>query len=140
MSKKLIFHPENCIQCHACELACVKWRELEDGVQYRRVSAKFEGAYPMPKLMTRSDACLHCEDPACAATCPVGAITKNEDGIVLVDRDSCIGCRLCYDACPVQVPQFGADGTMQKCDMCIGTDGPYCAAVCPTRAIELVEV
>jgi len=136
----LQFVAENCVQCHACEVACKTWHNLEVGVKWRRVEWKFKGSYPETKLLAASVSCMHCSDAPCAEACPVGAIHKNENGVVAVDTPACIGCRACESACPVKAPQFGADGLMQKCDMCItafapGEGSPSCASVCPTRAI-----
>jgi anaerobic dimethyl sulfoxide reductase subunit B (iron-sulfur subunit) len=84
---------------------------------------------------------MHCIEPACVAACPESAIEKRaEDGIVIVDRDACTGCQACLDACPFGVPQFGVDGKMQKCDLCIGAidmdiESPPCVATCPTKAL-----
>jgi Fe-S-cluster-containing dehydrogenase component len=89
---------------------------------------------------------MHCVQPACVDACPAGAIVKrNADGIVLVDRTLCTGCRACLDACPYDVPQFGADNLMLKCDMCIVNcespdsvfGAPPCVKTCPTGALEL---
>ena len=81
---------------------------------------------------------MHCTRPACAEVCPTDAINKRaEDGIVVVDRDKCNGCQDCFSACPYGVPQFGYDGTMQKCDFCIEIGGgPACAASCPAEALN----
>jgi len=81
---------------------------------------------------------MHCGKPACEEVCPTGAISKRaEDGIVVVDRNKCNGCQECFSACPYHVPQFGDDGTMQKCDFCIerGLE-PACTAHCPTEALQ----
>jgi len=89
---------------------------------------------------------MHCFQPACADACPVGAISKREaDGVVLVDKTLCTGCRACLDACPYDVPQFGADNQMLKCDMCIANcetpdndfRAPPCVRTCPTGALGL---
>lgn len=55
------------------------------------------------------------------AACPVGAITKRkEDGIVLINKDKCIGCRYCAWACPYGHPQFNAEAkVMEKCTLCV---------------------
>jgi Fe-S-cluster-containing dehydrogenase component len=85
---------------------------------------------------------MHCESPACAEVCKVGAITKREeDGIVVVDTDKCNGCRECSDACPFDVPQFGAGGKLQKCDYCtgLGTE-PACTASCPADALSYGKI
>jgi anaerobic dimethyl sulfoxide reductase subunit B (iron-sulfur subunit) len=132
---------ENCIQCHACEVACKSWRGVEPGVKYRRVENIWQGSYPDVKNISASIACLHCVDPACVNVCPEGAISKRaEDGAVIVDRDKCIGCQTCLEACTFNAPAFGSDGKMQKCDMCINEidfqiDSPPCVATCPTKAL-----
>ncbi len=84
---------------------------------------------------------MHCGEPACAKVCPAGAITKRgEDGIVVVDKEKCIGCHYCFFACPFGVPQYTDEG-MDKCDCCIGNgvepgDMPHCVATCPTQALQ----
>jgi anaerobic dimethyl sulfoxide reductase subunit B (iron-sulfur subunit) len=91
--------------------------------------------------------CWHCAEPVCAAACPVGAIAKRaEDGIVLVDSDTCLGnadCDVkCLKACPYDAPQFGPqDGAkMRKCNYCLDRhlDGklPDCIEACPVRALD----
>jgi Fe-S-cluster-containing dehydrogenase component len=81
---------------------------------------------------------MHCGKPICIEACPTGAISKrSEDGIVVVDRHKCDGCRDCFSACPYGVPQFGDDGIMQMCDFCTGINiEPACVACCPTEALR----
>jgi Fe-S-cluster-containing dehydrogenase component len=84
---------------------------------------------------------MHCCKPTCIEACPPGAISKrDEDGIVVVDRDKCNGyngCRDCFSACPYGVPQFGEDGIMQMCDFCTGINiEPACAVCCPAEALK----
>ena len=139
-----VFRSENCIQCHACEAACKAWRQLEQGVKWRRVHNLWHGVYPNTSISTLSVSCLHCASPACADACPAGAISKSgDDGLVLVDKALCTGCRRCLDVCPVGAPQFGADGLMQKCDMCVsvphlGGKAAICSLACPTQALEFL--
>ena len=90
--------------------------------------------------------CLHCETPACVTVCPTGASYKrSEDGIVLVDPDTCIGCKLCSWACPYGAREYDhAHGVMKKCTLCVDriyneTIEPYdripaCVRACPTGA------
>ena len=90
--------------------------------------------------------CLHCENPACVTVCPTGASYKRaEDGIVLVDEDKCIGCKLCSWACPYGAREYShVEGVMKKCTLCIdriynenlpeAEREPACVQVCPTRA------
>ena len=137
------FSKDRCVQCYGCEAACKSWRGAESGVRWRRVSNMWHGRYPEVKNDSASVSCMHCVDPECAKTCPVAAITKRqEDGIVVVDRDKCIGCKTCLKSCPFGAPQFGADGKMQKCDMCLSrmdlaSEAPPCAETCPTKALML---
>ncbi len=142
-----VFVQENCIQCHACEVACKNWRFTEGNVKWRRVENLWNGSYPQVSSSTMSISCMHCVNPTCVEVCPTNAIRKRpEDGVVLVDSELCIGCKACLQACPFQVPQFGADGVMQKCDMCL-TEGkvseagnPPCVRTCPTKALELRQM
>jgi Fe-S-cluster-containing dehydrogenase component len=90
--------------------------------------------------------CLHCETPDCVTVCPTGASYKRaEDGIVLVDEDKCIGCKLCSWACPYGAREYSeVKGTMQKCTLCVDRiynesfeeydRQPACVMACPTRA------
>jgi anaerobic dimethyl sulfoxide reductase subunit B len=140
------FAGDRCIQCYGCEVACKSWRGTQPGVRWRRVSNVWHGSYPDVKNASLSVACMHCVDPECLKACPEEAITKRStDGIVLVDREKCTGCRICLDACHFGAPQFGDDGKMQKCDMCtndvdLNKELPPCAGTCPTEALKLVRM
>jgi Fe-S-cluster-containing dehydrogenase component len=69
---------------------------------------------------------MHCTDAPCAAVCPVSCFYGTEDGLVLHDKDLCIGCGYCFYACPFGAPQyprlgnFGGRGKMDKCTYCAG--------------------
>ena len=140
------FAKDRCVQCYGCEVACKSWRDGEVGVRWRRVSNVWYGRYPQVRSASVSVSCMHCVDPQCAKTCPVKAITKREeDGIVAVDRDKCIGCKTCLKSCPFGAPQFGADGKMQKCDLCLSQtdlskESPPCAETCPTKALAVSKM
>lgn len=124
-----------CTACKACEIACKNRNKLDVGPRLRRVTQVETGEFPDVHVTNLSMACMHCGKPACVEVCPTGAITKRDsDGLVIVDSSKCIGCHYCFFACPFGVPQYGADGTMVKCDGCkdfveMGKD-PACAAVC----------
>jgi tetrathionate reductase subunit B len=91
--------------------------------------------------------CQHCETPPCVDVCPTGASFKRADGIVLVDKHICIGCRYCMMACPYKARSFihedlkdqkpwapRGKGTVESCTMCVhrvdegGT--PACVEAC----------
>jgi anaerobic dimethyl sulfoxide reductase subunit B (iron-sulfur subunit) len=129
-----------CIKCWACEVACKAWDGIKAGtVTTRRVLDIWNGTYPDVTRTFVSMSCMHCEQPACEAVCPTGAISKDAStGAVVVDETKCIGCHYCFFACPFGVPQY--DGTMKKCDLCQdrlaeGKD-PVCVATCPTQSLH----
>lgn len=135
------FDTERCVQCHACEVACKSLKSVEPGIRWRRVVDQWKGQFPDVMNRTISFACMHCTEPACEAVCPTGAVKRRlEDGAVLVDKDKCIGCHTCNLACPFGVPQFGSDGKMQKCDLCVDRlaqeKEPMCVATCPADALR----
>ncbi|MCB1756382.1 MAG: 4Fe-4S dicluster domain-containing protein [Gammaproteobacteria bacterium] len=90
--------------------------------------------------------CQHCESPPCADVCPTGASFKRADGIVLVDKHICIGCRYCMMACPYKARSFVHEkvtdqlpteprgkGTVEACTMCVhrvDKDGPDAVPAC----------
>ena len=109
-----------------------------------------------------SVACMHCSDAPCMAVCPVDCFYRTDDGVVLHDKDLCIGCGYCFYACPFGAPQFpqagafGLRGKMDKCTFCAGgpeadrseaefqkygrnrlAEGklPACAEMCSTKAL-----
>jgi tetrathionate reductase subunit B len=87
----------------------------------------------VPKL------CNQCDNPPCVQVCPVGATYKTPDGVILVDRDYCIGCRYCIQACPYGARYLDPrTKTADKCTFCyhrIRQDLlPACVEVCPTQA------
>lgn len=86
--------------------------------------------------------CMHCDEPACVAACPCGALTKNALGPVEYHRARCIGCRYCMLACPFKVPTFEwgkAIPSIQKCTFCAErvkrAVEPACSKSCPTGAL-----
>jgi Fe-S-cluster-containing dehydrogenase component len=158
----LVIDLDTCVGCHACAVACKEWNEqgqfgpLPDdnahgaeplGVWFNRVhSYEVERAAKPAMTVHFPRSCLHCETPDCVTVCPTGASYKRaEDGIVLIDADKCIGCKLCSWACPYGAREYSETrGVMQKCTLCVDriyNDSfapedrePACVRACPTRA------
>lgn len=119
-----------CIGCHACTVACKFLNETPIGVDWSWVKTIGDpaaeigqdvpsGTYPNLQMAWLPLLCMHCADPPCAHVCPVGAINKRGDGIVILDEDKCIGCRFCIWACPYEAPKQDEDkDVVSKCHMC----------------------
>ena len=157
----LVIDLDTCVGCHACVVHCKEWNTggypapLSDmptpygpdptGTWLNRVhSYEVEVPDAAPRVVHFPKSCLHCEDAPCVTVCPTGASYKRaEDGIVLVDEDLCIGCKLCAWACPYGAREFDAPtGVMKKCTLCIdriyndhlADPVPACVSTCPARA------
>ncbi len=136
------FDISRCSGCMACMVACFDQNDLPgDGSTFRHVSKIETGSYPAALIHHVSLACMHCGDAPCVAVCPTKAISKKpESGIVVVNRDYCIGCHTCAMACPFGAPQFPEGTLMTKCDLCVARveNGlePACVRTCPTRALK----
>jgi sulfite dehydrogenase (quinone) subunit SoeB len=150
-----------CVGCHACVTSCKQWNTsgaagpLVDqhayaadptGTFFNRVLSFEVGEFPNTQTVHFPKSCLHCEDPPCVPVCPTGASYKREeDGIVLVDYDKCIGCKYCAWACPYGVRELDEKRqVMTKCTLCVDRIAdkalpeaerkPACVMACPTNA------
>ncbi len=167
-----------CIGCRRCVYACVDennqsrdpqihWIQVyemskEAGIDFTEATPYYdaeqvprEGHFYMPV------ACQHCQNPPCTKVCPVGATWKEDDGIVVIDYDWCIGCRYCMAACPYgarhfnwRTPKIPSEeinpnthylgnrprykGVVEKCSFCIQRTRkgryPACVEICPVGA------
>ena len=163
MKLGLVIDLDTCVGCQACATACKQWNASgitgpltderpygrdPEGVWFNRVRA-FEaegGDYPQGRTAHFPMSCMHCEDADCVTVCPTGASYKREeDGIVLVDQDKCMGCNLCAWACPYGARELdSASGTMKKCTLCVdriydeslppNERQPACVMTCPTNS------
>lgn len=147
MQMAFYFDQTRCHGCQTCTVACKDWHDIQDAkVSWIRVSTIERGKYPDLSVAFFVMPCAHCLKPACAEACPASAIRKRpEDGVVLVDREACLGrdrCGLCKEACPYDVPQFGSgpDARMTKCGLCLDrlAEGrkPACVDACPMVALD----
>jgi Fe-S-cluster-containing dehydrogenase component len=163
MTKKLglVIDLDTCVGCHACAVNCKQWNAqghpapLSDfdnsgaepwGVWLNRVHTYEAGEGASSRTVHFPRSCLHCEEPDCVTVCPTGASYKRaEDGIVLVNAETCIGCKLCSWACPYGAREFDEpSGVMKKCTLCIDRiyntnlreeeRVPACVSTCPASA------
>lgn len=147
--------------CDACVSACGKEHGLvghdrpqTDATWIRKIGLRDKQTgreYNLPMM------CQHCESPPCADVCPTGASFKRADGIVLVDKHICIGCRYCMMACPYKARSFVHEevteqkthtprgkGTVEACTLCVHRvdqgKQPACAEACPSQAILFGDI
>lgn len=165
-----------CIGCRQCAEAChlennhdrlthnsyIRVLEMTQGsMDMEHGTAIYDHPVPAPGKYYMPVQCQQCDNPPCVHVCPVEATWKEEDGIVVVDYDWCIGCRYCEAACPYharrfnwEAPEIAAEeinpdqaylanrirpqGVMEKCHFCLHRtrEGrqPACLEACPTGA------
>ena len=151
-----------CIGCRKCEWGCNEANDVP-----RRARTEFDdksvttvhrrpdaAAYTVvnqiaappetPQAVYAKVQCMHCNRPACASACIVGALRKQPEGPVTYDAWKCIGCRYCMVACPFQIPGYEYAKALQprvmKCGFCaerITKEGrkPACVENCPNEAL-----
>ncbi len=160
---ELVIDLDTCVGCHACVIACKAWNT--EGYGAPLADADAHGAEPSGSFLNRvhsyevqpegggaarivhfPKSCLHCADAPCVTVCPTGAsLKREEDGIVLVNEDECIGCGLCAWACPYGArEQDPAAKVMKKCTLCVDRIDnpnlpevdrePACVRTCPSHA------
>jgi molybdopterin-containing oxidoreductase family iron-sulfur binding subunit len=102
----MVIDTRRCVGCRACVVACKAENKTPPGVNYNVVVEDTRSsADDKPLFLTKP--CFHCENPPCTDVCPVSATFKREqDGIVVIDYDRCIGCRYCITACPYGARTF----------------------------------
>jgi molybdopterin-containing oxidoreductase family iron-sulfur binding subunit len=141
--------------CNDCVTACNKENGLSgetkatDSQWIRKIEIKDISTGRQTSLPMM---CQHCEHPPCVDVCPTTASFKRADGIVLVDKHRCIGCRYCMMACPYKARSFVHEplhdqnpdvprgkGTVEACTMCVHRVDqglqPACAEACPNKSI-----
>ncbi len=150
-----------CIGCRKCEWACNNFNalntrplaEFEDKSVFKQHRRPNYAAYTVinqysdPKSPEQKFAmkvqCMHCNDPACASACIVGALRKSPEGPVTYDAWKCMGCRYCMVACPFQIPAYEFNNVLtpqvRKCTFCVDKikkgEKPACVGICPNEAL-----
>ncbi|MBI5083532.1 MAG: 4Fe-4S dicluster domain-containing protein [Acidobacteria bacterium] len=144
MSRAVLYDSTLCVGCRQCEEACsTRWK-----LPYNEKIAAEEviSSHKLTAIRTHGERfsrkmCMHCQDPACASVCPVGALHKTAEGPVIYEEDRCMGCRYCMAACAFQVPTYEWDARLpkvRKCDMCSDRTSKggvtRCSEACPAGA------
>ena len=129
-----------CVACEACTSACNGEWEIPPGQARTRVrKTPVSGTFPMLMASALVAQCNHCDHPTCIAACPSGATRQDEQGVVVVDQDLCIGCGFCVEACPYDARFIHALAKKaDKCDFCAPRREqgllPACVTTCPAQA------
>ena len=126
-----------CVGCHACRVACQNQNELDYNQSYNRIKELERGKFPSVTKEFVPLQCNHCENAPCQRVCPTGATYTTKEGVVLVNRKTCVGCKYCIEACPYKVRILDHhSGIVTKCRLCIEMvrEGgiPACVSTCPT--------
>lgn len=122
MSRRcLVVDLDRCSGCDSCTVACKFENNIGLGNFWNRVIAVGPtGEYPDVEMYWMPMHCQQCENAPCIEVCPTGASYRDTDnGVVLIDREKCIGCQYCLYACPYDVRHLNVDeGVMEKCTLC----------------------
>lgn len=136
--------PDLCMGCKSCYIACA----VEHSQSKSIYTAPFETPPPIGRIRVLSVEdfyvpmrCQHCKDAPCMAVCPSGAISRSEEGFVLLNQQKCIGCFMCAVACPFGHPKIDPHTSKAvKCDFCYqrvrNGRQPACVEACPTGALR----
>jgi len=134
--KRLFVNLDLCIGCLACQQACAMTHRGNTALRFGEIA----GTRLAPSV------CRQCVQATCVSACPVGALVRTDDGVVVRSEIACIGCLSCAAACPFGALSEQLDGerVVTKCDNCEerlsrGLE-PACVATCPTGARLFLEV
>ena len=128
MKKLVVKNPQACEACRTCEMACAKAYYKTEDIEYAVLHVG--GTLGNVKF----DLCTQCGK--CAEVCPMDAITKNAQGVYMINRKTCIGCLACMDICPTNVIAKSHNNIFAtKCIAC-----GICAKVCPMDVLAIENV
>lgn len=138
--KTLVVDLDRCIGCMACEMACKQENGVPLGVYYNKVlTIGPQGTFPDIKQFFIPSMCQVCRDAPCVAVCPTKATYRTEDGQIMIDKEKCIGCKACMQACPYGARTFNPETkVVEKCTLChhlteVG-EKPACVKACCAHA------
>jgi len=134
-----------CAGCNSCEVVCSLTHDGLVGPCYNRLFVEKDARRMYHIIHT----CQHCLDHPCYDACPKKgeAMAIDDDGIVYIIEENCIGCGLCRKACVFEPPRLNIVSSVdkslrkaKKCDMCrLRENGPACVEWCPVRCISVVR-
>ncbi len=144
--KVIAVHPDRCTGCRTCELYCATERGSNSKNLLQAATEE-----PLPKARVRVEGggslsfplqCRHCRQAPCIDACLAGALVRDEEsGLVVIREGLCIGCWTCTLFCPYGVIFPWPERKIAlKCDRCLYMERPVCVDVCPTRALEVVDM
>ena len=131
---------DRCIGCHGCHVACKQENNVSLGLYWNQVvNIGPSGTFPNVEMYFLPTLCQECENPPCVTVCPTKASYQRADGVVLIDRAKCIGCKLCMKACPYGARSYNTETkVVEKCTTCAHlTDSgekPACVKNCVGKA------
>jgi Fe-S-cluster-containing dehydrogenase component len=139
---------DRCIGCRGgCQAACKHEHDIALGPSYSKMyDIGPTGTYPDLEFYFLPVTCQQCENPDCIVVCPTGACRKSkDDGVVYIDREICIGCKTCKDACPYNAIIFNNElHVCGKCDICASLrnagEKPVCVKNCSGAAIKFGDI
>ncbi|MFA5628879.1 MAG: 4Fe-4S dicluster domain-containing protein [Dehalococcoidales bacterium] len=158
MGKVFLIDIAKCNGCYSCQCACKDEHVENDWMPYNRLQPAYgqfwfklqeiiRGTTPKIKAAYVPLMCMHCDDAPCMKSCPVDAINKRPDGLVIIDPAKCNGCMLCVEACPYGAIYYNNDLKLaQKCTGCAHLldrgwpiKEPRCVDACITDMLRFGE-
>lgn len=146
--KRIYVNEKWCLGCHLCEYECAFANSGETDM-VKALKGKAMGTELLPRIRVEDGEndvhfavnCRHCTGSVCVQSCIAGALSKDEDGMVVIDQSKCVGCYTCILVCPFGAIMPSNGRPVQKCMLC--TDNamgePNCVKHCPNNAIVYEE-
>ncbi len=133
----IIVDTAKCIDCKACMVACKVENNVPEGFWRNGINV-LGGEDGSLRTEFQPSQCMQCDDPSCVAACPVQATYKQDDGLVVIDPEKCIGCGNCVTACPYKARyRDPVKRIADKCNFCEDRlkrgKEPACVVTCPTK-------
>ena len=145
MNIHFTFHPERCVGCGACVMACINENDIDVTKQapYRLLKRNEYGDGAGLNITWFVHGCMHCKEHPCVAACPRECFSVDrETGTVQLDSTACVGCRKCGKACKFEAIQW-IGNRAAKCNGCLARlqqgQLPLCVLACPRQALTINE-